>query len=157
VPQFDLESISDVVLHVRYTAREAGGLKSAAIDHVVTEVLSDPENLERLFSPRFDFADAWQAFTTAPNDASRTLAIAVTQDDFPYWLRRLGMDDEIVATFAVTDPAKRKLVVAPAALPFTGDPANGWTLTIGQGSPVFAFLKKYMAENVAMTVSYAAS
>jgi hypothetical protein len=157
VPQFDLESISDVVLHLRYTAREAGALKSAAVEHVATEVLTDPENLERLFSLRYDFADAWRAFATALDDASRTLEVAISQDHFPYWLQRLGMDDQIVATFAVTDRAKRKLVVAPATVDFAGDAENGWTLSIGQASPVFAFLKKYMAENVSMAVSYAAT
>jgi hypothetical protein len=66
----------------------------------------------------------------------------------------LGMSDDITATFAVIDKAKHKLSVAPAALQFVGDATNGWTLTIDQNSPVFAFLKKYRTEVVHMTISY---
>src|SRR5579871_2996125 len=34
VPQFDFESISDVVLHMRYTAREAGNLRADAVQYL---------------------------------------------------------------------------------------------------------------------------
>jgi hypothetical protein len=64
------------------------------------------------------------------------------------------MEDQLVATFAVTDLPKRKLALAPAAIPLAGDAANGWTLMIDQASPVFPFLKKHMADKVSMTVSY---
>jgi hypothetical protein len=157
IPQFDFESISDVVLHIRYTAREAGLLKQPATYHVINDVVTDPENLERLFSLRYDFADSWSAFEAAPADDGRVLDLGLNQDDFPYWLERLGMDDGIVATFAVIDGDKKKLSLAPSAVPFDGDAANGWTLSIDNGSPVFAFLKKHSADNVHMGVSYAAS
>lgn len=157
VPQFDLESVSDVVLHMRYTAREAGALKAPAVEYVTSEILTDRENLEQLFSLRYEFGDAWHAFATAPSDATRRLRLSVTQDHFPYWLQRLGMDDEIVATFAVTDRAKGKLVVAPAAVTLAGDAESGWRLEIDSASPVFTFLKRYMRENVSMTVSFAST
>lgn len=156
VPQFDFDTISDVVLHFRYTAREAGHLKVAAVEHVTDDVLADAQTLERLFSLRYDFADAWAAFAAAPNDAERTLELALGQDHFPYWVNRLGMDDALVATFAVVDRTRNRLSLAPAAVPFAGDAAAGWTLTIDDASPVFAFLKKHMGANVHMTVSYAA-
>jgi len=41
-----------------------------------------------------------------------------------------------------------------AALQFAGDAATGWTLTIDQTSPVFAFLKKYRTKTVYMTIAY---
>jgi hypothetical protein len=155
IPQFDLESISDVVLHMRYTAREAGNLRAPALAHIKDDVLTDPDTLERLFSLPYDFGEAWRAFGAAPNDAARTLELEVTQDHFPYWVRRLGIGDDLVATFAVTDLAKRKLVLAPATVPFTGDATAGWALTINNASPVFPFLKKHAASKVSMTVSYA--
>ena len=46
--------------------------------------------------------------------------------------------------------------MAPAAIQFNGTAQAGWTLTIGQASPVFAFLKKNMANKVHMVISYAA-
>ena len=125
------------------------------MEHVTTDVLSDPATLVQLFSLPHDFGAAWTSFGAAANDATRTLDLAVTQDHFPYWVERLGMDDGIVATFAVIDRAKRKLSLAPAAVPFSGDADGGWTLTIDDDSPVFAFLKKHRNANVHMTVSYA--
>ena len=155
IPQFDFNTIADVVLHMRYTAREAGHLKAPAVEYVTSEVLSDPDELERLFTLPDDFADAWAAFGAAANDDIRTLELGVTQDDFPYWVKRLGMEDAIVATFAVVDEAKHKLALAPAAVAFDGDADDGWTLTIDDASPVFPFLKKHLAGRVYMTVSYA--
>jgi hypothetical protein len=155
IPQFDFDTIADIVLHLRYTAREAGHLRQPAVEHVTSEVLSDPETLERLFTLPYDFADSWAAFGAAANDADRTLELAVSQDHFPYWVKRLGIDDTIVATFAVVDRAKNKLALAPAAVPFAGDAANGWTLTIDDTSPVFPFLKKHRDAKVHMTVSFA--
>jgi hypothetical protein len=69
-------------------------------------------------------------------------------------VKPLGIADQIVATIAVIDAAKHKLSLAPAALPFAGDAASGWTLTIDQTSPVFAFLKKWRTGTVYMTISY---
>ena len=155
IPQFDFNTIADVVLHLRYTAREAGHLKTPAVEYVTSEVLSDPEELERLFTLPDDFADAWSTFGAAANDNLRTLELALTQDHFPYWVKRLGMDDTILATFAVVDEGKHKLSLAPAAIALDGDAENGWTLTIDDGSPVFPFLKKHLAGRVYMTVSYA--
>ena len=63
------------------------------------------------------------------------------------------MAAQIVATFAVTDATKHKLSLAPAALPFVGDATNGWTLTVDQASPVFAFLKKWRTKTVYVTIS----
>ena len=52
----------------------------------------------------------------ATNDASRTLSIGVDSGRFPYWVKRLDMDDALVAPFAILDFAKNKLIVAPAAV-----------------------------------------
>jgi hypothetical protein len=154
VPQFDVETISDIVLHLRYTAREAGNLRPDAVSYLHESVLQAPDTLAQLFSLNHDFGAAWRAFVTAPNDADRQLKLDVTRDHFPYWVKPLGMDDEIVATFAVIDATKRKLSVAPAAVTFGGDAATGWTITIDQSSPVFAFLKKNRPNMVHMTISY---
>lgn len=157
LPQFDLESISDVILHVRYTARTAGQLAVPAVAHLTDDILSDPENLLQLFCLNYDFGDAWHAFAAAPSDAVRHLSAAVTTEMFPYWLKRTGMNDALVATFSVIDFAKGKLTLAPATLALDGDAGAGWTLDVAQGAPVFAFLKKHAAggSKVHMSVSYA--
>jgi hypothetical protein len=154
VPQFDFESMSDVVLHMRYTSREAGNLRVDAVQHIRDDVLQDPDTLAQLFSLNHDFPDVWNSFVNASDDAHRTMTLRVTTDHFPYWVSTLGMGDQIVATFAVIDAAKHKLSVAPAALQFVGNATNGWTLSIDETSSVFAFLKKYRTETVHMAISY---
>jgi hypothetical protein len=154
VPQFDFESISDVVFHLRYSAREAGNLRTAASARV-KEILQEPQSLFQLFCLNYDFGNAWYLFGSATSDTTRQLNISVGKDQFPYWVKRLGMDDSIRATFTVIDWTKNKLTLAPGAVDFTGDAASGWHLTIDQNSPVFAFLKKNKAATVYMAVSYA--
>jgi len=154
VPQFDFESISDVVLHLRYTAREAGHLRADASAHVKEDVLQQPDSLLQLFGLNSDFGDEWNQFRQAADDASRKLELSVSEDDFPYWLKRLGMSDTLVATFGVIDWAKNKLTIAPATVTLDGDVDNGWTLSVDQDSAVFGFLKKNRANKVYMAISY---
>ncbi len=156
IPQFDVSTISDVVFHLRYTAREAGHLRAAAVE-AAKAVLEEPDTLFQLFTLNTDFAGAWSSFRDAQSDATRTLSIAVDENRFPYWVKRLGMDDTIVATFVVADWRKNKLAVAPATVTFDGNAEDGWTMTIDQASPVFAFLKKYRTSTVHIAVSYMAS
>lgn len=155
IPEFDFETISDVVFHVRHTAREAGHLRAPASTWVKEGVLQDPQGLLRLFSLNADFGAAWDAFETAPSDASRQLALALGTDSFPYWVGRLGMDDALSAAFAVIDWDKNRLTLAPASVAFAGTAENGWTLSIDQTSPVFAFLKRHRGATVYMAVSFA--
>jgi hypothetical protein len=157
IPQFDVETVSDVVLHLRYTAREAGNLRQPALDHVAQDVLTVADNLVQLFTLNHDFAGAWNSFVTAPNDAARQLAVSIDDTRFPYWVERLGMDDALVATFAVIDWNKGKLTLAPSTVTLDGDPESGWKLDVAQGDAVFSFLKKNVTSTVYMAVSYAAS
>jgi hypothetical protein len=83
IAPFDVESISDVVLHVLYTAREAGNLRADAVRHINDDILQDPDTLARLLSLNHDFPDAWRPFVNAADDAHRTLTLQVTTDHFP--------------------------------------------------------------------------
>ncbi len=69
---------------------------------------------------------------------------------FPYWVKPLGMDDAVLATFAVIDWKKNKLTIAPAAIALTGDAQTGWTLSVDHESDVFPFLKKNSGNKIYM-------
>jgi len=155
IPQFDFETISDVVLHIRYTAREAGHLKADAVTHIKEDILQASGNLLQLVTLNQDFSTEWQQFVTENNDALRKLEINVTKDNFPYWTKPLGMDDVLKATFGSIDWKKNRLALAPQQVNFTGDEVNGWNLTIDKDSPVFAFLKKNKLNKVHMGIVYA--
>lgn len=66
---FDYSTITDVILHVRYTARDGGGvLKKAAQDAMIdganTIGINNP-GFNRLFSLRQEFPTEWYRFTKA--------------------------------------------------------------------------------------------
>jgi hypothetical protein len=117
-------------------------------------VLQQPDSLLQLFGLNSDFGDEWNQFRQAADDASRKLELSLSEDDFPYWLKRLGMSDTLVATFGVIDWTKNKLTIAPATVALDGDVDNGWTLSVDQNSAVFPFLKKNRANKVYMAISY---
>ncbi len=160
IPQFDFESISDVVIHMRYTCREAGHLRTDASKFVLEEVLQVPEGgLLQLFNVNQDFGSEWQLFRTAASDAVRKLVLQVDKGMFPYWTKPIGMEDELVATFCSIDMSKNKLAIAAENVPFTGDAATGWSLTIDSAKAVpFAFLKKVNNEKrvAYVAISYVA-
>lgn len=149
IPQFDFESISDVVLHMRYTCRDAALLKEDASTYIKEEILQVPEGgLLQLYTLNNEFASEWQLFRSAADDSSRQLVLNVNQSHFPYWTKPLGMEDTIVASLCYIDWEKNKLTIASENVPFDGDADAGWTLTIDTTKSVpFNFLKKINTES----------
>ncbi len=88
--QFDFDTIADVVLHLRYTARDGGDvLSDTAIANLQTGLnslveASGEEGLFRTFSLRHEFAEAWQQFQRA---ADAPLRIELMQERFPFFAR----------------------------------------------------------------------
>jgi hypothetical protein len=66
IRQFDFDTITDVILHIRYTAREAGDqFKAAAIQNLHTQIKNAQTiGSVRLFSVRHDFPSDWAKFQT---------------------------------------------------------------------------------------------
>lgn len=81
---FDWSTISDVVLHVRYTSREGGDLlRYAAIGALNAELAGIP--LRCSFSARYTFPSEWRAFLQPAQDASAAeLKIGIDAIRFPY-------------------------------------------------------------------------
>jgi hypothetical protein len=88
VRPFDYATISDVILHVRYTARNGGGVLAKHATDALKEAFgpqdgsadSPPANLALLFSLRFDFPTEWAAFVKGKVDFACTLR----KSYFPY-------------------------------------------------------------------------
>lgn len=82
-PQFDYETISDIVLHMRYTAREGGEpLRSAAAKSVQDQTSNLPRL--RIFSVRSEFPTAWAQFKSATTDPA-LLVVPLRHEHFPFW------------------------------------------------------------------------
>ncbi len=89
--QFDYDTISDVVLHVRYTAREGGGLlKQRAITELQTAIneitaAEGEKGLARLFSLGHEFPSEYRRFLQGVAGEQK-LTLRLAKDRFPYLL-----------------------------------------------------------------------
>lgn len=119
--QFDYETISDVILHVRYTAREGGGLlRNGAIAHV-NELITEAKaaGSVRLFSVRHEFPTEWVRFQSQTPAANQRfeLALNLRAEHYPFWsqgrLNSVMRVDVIVKS--TEDPAPGSIDVADKA------------------------------------------
>jgi hypothetical protein len=91
VTPFDYSTISDVILQLKYTARDGGdALRSdaaASLQATINKMLVALQNkgLTRLFSARHEFPTQWYAFLNAPAGTDQVLTLNLTKDRFPYF------------------------------------------------------------------------
>lgn len=78
---FDYATISDVILHIRYTARQ--GVDPTKVKVALDELLQEASqsNLALLFSLRHDFPTEWAAFVNGAANFTAT----IQKDFFPYF------------------------------------------------------------------------
>jgi Tc toxin complex TcA C-terminal TcB-binding domain/Neuraminidase-like domain len=107
-PQFDYETISDVILQLRYTARDGGvGLKNAAIQALKATLADDTGvPLSRLFSLRHEFPGEWQKLIHAPASSEadpvmRSSNLALVKNRFPFYLAAATLQGKAVIAVAV--------------------------------------------------------
>jgi hypothetical protein len=89
--QFDVDTLSDVVLHLNYTAREGGEVLRAAANDVAQRHL--PGAGVRFFDFRHEFPDAWHRFREPHPDghSKRQLDVRMRGDMFPFIPGRRGV------------------------------------------------------------------
>jgi hypothetical protein len=82
LPAFDYTTVSDVILHIRYTARQAGDpLGSQATKELVTMLDTAGQSSQTLlFCLRYDFPTQWAAFVNGGGD----FAVTLEKQFFPY-------------------------------------------------------------------------
>ena len=91
--QFDYDTITDVVLHIRYTARDGGEpLRNAASANLRGQIAAGTAaGSTRLLSVRHEFSSAWSRFTDAPPgdgsaDAPRpALTLDLRREHYPFF------------------------------------------------------------------------
>ncbi|MCM3902259.1 MAG: hypothetical protein ND866_11180, partial [Pyrinomonadaceae bacterium] len=83
-PAFDYATISDVILHIRYTARQGVDATkvTAALDDLFQQ--ANQQNLTLLFSLRHDFPSEWLTFVSGTGDFAAT----IRKEYFPYFTQR---------------------------------------------------------------------
>jgi len=132
--QFDYDTISDVVIHMRYTAREADDKDRHIFRQSVVATLP-PQSVTQLFSLRHDFPSQWQTFLNQPdpNTGNQTCEVPILADQMPYFLLKtiakisnIALYAETatqLATFQITSPASGSITNSGYA--FGPDPSVG--------------------------------
>jgi hypothetical protein len=136
--QFDYETITDVVLHVRYTARDGGeGLARLAVkelESALTAIGGSEYVLSRFFSLRHEFPTAWQRFMNVPDaQADHELTVDLTADRFPFIFQGAEVKiGEALILLKLRRPEGYRNYTKNDALPVTLAPPAGtavqWTL-----------------------------
>jgi Tc toxin complex TcA C-terminal TcB-binding domain len=88
--QFDYNTISDIIIHLRYTAREGGGLlRSRAVANLKTQIESaQAAGSVRLFSLRHEFPTEWAKFINVKIEGAikvAALTLTLREEHYPFW------------------------------------------------------------------------
>jgi hypothetical protein len=141
-PTFDYDTITDVVLHVRYTARNGGdGLKQkvagelqSAINSV--EAAGEEEGLARLFSLRQEFPTEWRRLISGANPnvvGDLQESFAITKSRFPFLFAPKAIKISKVDLYAVPkEDAKNPKFSATITLPDSTTPTMRDAANIGK-------------------------
>lgn len=107
---FDYNTISDVILHIRYTARQ--GVDPTKVKAVLDDLFQQASQarLTLLFSLKHDFPGEWHRFVTG----NANFAATIERDHFPYFTQ--GRDITLDAVRLVAIKVGKLQFVTPAGL-----------------------------------------
>ena len=110
--QFDFDTISDVILHIRYTARDGGdGLKVDAKSQLSNPSASALTFPKVLLSCRNEFPNEWNAAKAgAPTER---LKVRFSLALLPYWMQAQGLDLKIRGISTILLPASGSVAPTP--------------------------------------------
>jgi hypothetical protein len=102
--QFNYDTISDVILHMNYTARDGGdtfrnevkGSIENQLNTLVNELTDKAVGLTRLFNLREDFPNTWKALGSASGEPTK---INLNHAHFPFFLRDVNITIEKISLF----------------------------------------------------------
>jgi hypothetical protein len=147
---FDYMTISDAILHIRYTARQGGALLGDQAVAELREALATEgrSGLTLLFSLRHDFPTEWSAFA----NGNGNFVAQLRKDHFPYLVQ-----EETLAIEALELYARKGKQLAKRTVPVPGTLAedlNGDDRAAGLSLPVDANVLKRDAPQVFLIVRY---
>lgn len=82
--RFDVDSLSDVVMHVNYTAREGGNVLREAANELAQAQL--PDGGRRVFDVKREMPEDWHRFVTSSH--CQRFVLRLSRDMFPYIVGR---------------------------------------------------------------------
>ena len=124
---FDYSTISDVILHVRYTAEHRDHLREPAVEYTKTLLGAvDGAPLFRLVSLRHEFPSEWHRFVTGSTTPVAGMTVELGMSRFPYFVQ--GRAIRITKATVVPLPDSPDDVVGIAPGRQASDPlVNPWS------------------------------
>ncbi|HVH43880.1 MAG TPA: hypothetical protein VM925_16115 [Labilithrix sp.] len=94
IRQLDYDTITDLILHVRYTARDGGAVlgKRASTELLARIKKASTVGSARSFSLRHDFPGEWAKAKATPAGQAAKLQLDLVAEHYPYWAKALGAD-----------------------------------------------------------------
>ena len=94
--QFDYDTISDVIIHVSYTARDGGEVFRSTVQNNLLSAIDDffgdgHSSLQQLISIKQNQPDEWARLSNANGDGDYSLPLNLGLEQFPYYLRQRGI------------------------------------------------------------------
>ncbi|MGH1337273.1 MAG: neuraminidase-like domain-containing protein [Aureispira sp.] len=128
--QFDYKSITDVVMHLRYTARDGGTqLAKAAKTNLLTNLTNaasqEPPSI--LVSARTAFPTAWYEFKNPATGDPHALVLDIKQQHYPYFTSVLGAPTIVGGMVGVVqkeNSAQNTVDVVVSATTLSNQPAS---------------------------------
>ncbi len=123
---FDYMTITDVIMHIRYTARQGGDPlgNQALIEMRDMLKTANKSGLALLFSLRNDFPTEWAAFVNSDSD----FAVQLRKTFFPYMVQSETLAIDALELYAASgDTLTQRLVTVPANLADDLNGANGYS------------------------------
>jgi len=132
--QFDYDTISDVIMHISYTAKDDGAFRGKVeeeIENILIEY-AESNDLMRLFSMKREFSNNLHKFLHPPaaNSGYET-TLNITKKHFPYFLhdKPIAVKEEEIEVFL---KLKDELQLQPVEFSITGNVDDGeWILSSG--------------------------
>jgi hypothetical protein len=152
--QFDYNTISDVIVHVRYTARQGGAeVRQAAVQHLEALIEeASTSGLAQLFSLRHDFPSEWHRFVTG--DAASPFAATIKKEFFPYFVQSRDITITEIEMYALADDSLAATTPGQLDLSTLSDELhdeNAFDLTLAED----AVLKRDKDARVFLIIKYA--
>jgi Tc toxin complex TcA C-terminal TcB-binding domain len=146
--QFDVDTVSDVIFHIRYTSRSGGdALRDAAKAAI-------PKTGMRLFDVRSEFGPEWYQFKNAPTGQSPTLTLHFNDAHFPFHSADQVVFIQSIEVLGAVDAQAATQLPLTVAL---GGKSNDYSLAVGSGPGELRSQQKKFSKNVGDTVITAAA
>lgn len=156
LPAFDYTTISDAILHVRYTARPAGDpLASTCTKELLAALKAGTYDQALLFLLRNDFPTEWAAFVNS-TAVTPTFAFTLRKSDFPYAVQGMKLTLTAIKVFG-SDLSPASPPPNQSVLPGISSGLNGAPAAATISLPADSTALTTTAKQVYLVIQYTAS